>query len=313
MANTTTGLFETLVVPSAIEAAQSLKYTKATAGSIFWDFKASGGKIGQTLNINIPSVAEGDAQDIGGGPLQPTDTDHSSVALVLDQHPSVSFVIKSWDDVRTPEDLTKTYMKPKLEALLRYINGQVCGLVTEAALNSYTAITGGADIFSRANLGTAWANLAGAGVPVYDSGNVFFITHPLVYANMMSDTSFYQESVVGINASERATQKAVIAPQLNAEVKFDQQFPIPSSGVYAGLFFHRYAIGGVVVNPPSLAAMGGSGVEESTIYPFAGAPDFPVQIQMQPSIKDQGTVINLHAMFGVKVIRKDHASFLKST
>jgi hypothetical protein len=50
-------------------------------------------------------------------------------------------------------------------------------------------------------------------------------------------------------------------------------------------------------------------VEEQTFYPFAGVPNFPMQVQMQPSLKDQGTIIHLHAMCGVKTVRADHGSY----
>lgn len=309
MANTLTGLFETLVVPATVEAVQALRYSKAAAESVFWDYKGTGGRIGQTLNCNIPKVNESDAADIGSGPLQPSDTDHDVVPITLSSHPSVSFVIKTWDDVRTPQEMARVFMKPKLEALQRKINRSVTSLFTSANFSFYSGITGGTDTFTRANLTKAWSNLVSSGVPVFDTGNLFFLTSPLAYGNMMADTNFYQESVVGINVAEILQRRATFAPQLNAVVKFDQQMLVVG-GKQTAAFFHRYAVGGIMVTPPSLASMGGSGVEETTIYPFANAPDFPVQLQMQPSVKDQGTIIHMHAMYGLRVVRPDHGQYL---
>jgi len=96
MPNDITGLFETRVIPAGVAAAQALQYTKASLRAIYWDYKAEGGEIGQTMNVNIPVVNQGDAVDIGSGPLQTSDTDQVTVPIVLSHHVSASFVIKSW-------------------------------------------------------------------------------------------------------------------------------------------------------------------------------------------------------------------------
>ncbi len=311
MANQTSGLFETLVVPAATASIQALRYSKAYPESIYWDYKDVGGRTGQTLNCDVPIVVEADATDIGSGSVSTSDTTHTTVPIVLDQHPSVSFTIQSWDEVRTPQDLQRLYVQPKLESLLRKINATVAAKAVAANFDVHDGITGGTATFTRANILAAWAKLAGAGVPVSDPGNLFFITHPAAYANMLADTNFYQESIVGINSAELAQRRAVFAPQANTVIKFDQQAPL-STTKYTGLFFHRYAIGGVVVRPPALSAAGkgGDGIKETVLYPFRNAPQFPVQLQMQSTVKEQGTLIHMHAMFGVKVVRPDHGVVL---
>jgi hypothetical protein len=307
MANQLGGIFETLVIPAGVQAAENLKYTKAALGSIFWDYQSTHGSIGQTLNVNVPVVNQSDCTDIGGGPLQLSDTDHTTVAIVIAAHPSVSFVIKDWDKVRTPVQLREMYMQPKLEALLRYSNAIVTSQLSSTNFNTYSSVVGGtANEFTRANLGTMWANLAGAGAPVYQREHMCFLTHPTAYATMFGDTAFYQAYVVGQTAAEQAQQQALIVPQLNATVKFDQQMPIVSTK-YTGLFFHRYAFAGLSVIPPSNKGMGE--VYESYIRPVAEAPNFVVQIQAQFSIMEGGTIIHLHAMLGTKVVRPELGSY----
>jgi hypothetical protein len=307
MANTISGLFETRVIPAGIAAAQALQYTKASLRAIYWEYKAEGGEIGQTMNVNVPTVSIGDAIDIGSGPLQTSDTVSVAYPIVLSHHVSASFVIKSWDKIRTPVMLQELYLQPKLEALLRQANGYVTSLFTSTSFSTYTAVTAGAaNDFSRANLSTMWSSLAGAGVPIYQPGNLAVITHPTVYAGMLADTSFYQAYVVGEAAATDALQRGAVVPTLNAKVLFDQQMPT-SGGKNTLMFMHRYAIAGVCAPPPSNEELGQ--VQEVTIYPVAEAPNFAVQIQMAYSIKDQGTVINLHTNLGFAVIRADHGAF----
>lgn len=308
MPNQLTGIFETLIAPAAIEAAAALKYTKATLGSIFWDYQSTHGSIGQTLNVNIPVVNQGDTSDIGSGPLQPSDTDHTTVAIVISNHPSVSFIIRDWDKVRTPVQLRTLYMQPKLESLLRYTDQLLTSQITPANFNYYPPVTSTvANEFARADLATMWANLAQAGVPVYDSGNLFMLTNPVVYSTMFADQSFYQAYVVGETAAEQIQQKALVVPQLNAVVKFDQQIGKDVNSKQTGLFFHKYAMAGLCVVPPSNKGIGP--IEETYIRPVGDAPGFVVQVQAQYDIMEQGTVINMHTMLGTKVTRPEYGSY----
>ena len=311
MANELSGLFETRVIPAGVAAAQAADTPRLPWARIYWDYKAEGGEIGQTMNVNIPSVNAGDASDIGSGPLNPADTTHTTVPIVLSHHVSASFVIKSWDKIRTPVMLQELYVQPKLEALLRNANAYVTSLFTSSIFNVYTAVTssgtgGPANDFGRKDLSTMWGNLTASGVPVYQPNNLAFITHPACYATMLADSTFFQAYVVGEAAAVDALQRGSLVPTLNAKVLFDQQMPI-SGGKNTAIFLHRYAIAGVAPPPPSNEELGQ--VQEVTIYPVAEAPNFAVQIQMAYSIKDQGTVINLHTNLGFAVCRPDHGSF----
>ena len=262
------------------------------------------------MNVNIPSVNAGDAADIGSGPLNPADTTQQTVPIVLSHHVSASFVIKSWDKIRTPVMLQELYIQPKLEALLRTSNAYVTSLFNATTFSTYANVAGTTNVWGRTALSTMWANLAGQGVPVYQPNNLALITHPAAYGAMMADTTFFQAYVVGESAAVEALQRGALVPTLNAKVLFDQQMPL-SGGKNTAIFLHRYAIAGVCAPPPSNEELGQ--VQEVTIYPVAEAPNFAVQIQMAYSIKDQGTVINLHTNLGFNVIRPDHGSFGVST
>lgn len=304
--NTTSGLFETLVAAGS-EAAANTQYQNAFLDCVFTEYQPINAEIGQTLNVNIPQVNEGDVVDIQGGPIQPTDTKHDTVAIVFDKHPSASWVLKTWDKIRTPSDLSRLYVKPKLEALMRAINRLFAGLITTANFGTYALISGsGADKFARVDLTSAWINLANAGVPIDDFANLFFVISPTAYGNMLGDTSFYQESIVGKTQAEIAQSRGILSQQLGAQVRFDQHIASYNSGKEPGVFFHRNAIAAVTANmPPS----GSPAVMETTIFP---KPWLPVQFQVEYSLKDQGWLFHLHCGFGLKVVRAAFGTLLET-
>lgn len=305
MANSTTGYFETLVA-AANEAQTSLKYTNAFSEWVYAGHKPVTAQIGQTLNVPIPTVNEGDVTDIGGGSITPTDTAHTNQQIVFDKHFSTSFVIKTWDDIRTPRDLYSIWLEPRLEGLLRKVNSTLFGLVNTTQFNVHSSITGGSDTFTRANLGTAWANLTAYGVPTSQPNSMGFITHPAVYANMTSSTDFYQESIVGKDVAEMVQQRAMIADAYNTRIVYDQHFT-PTSGAYPALMFHKYAIAVVSANLPSA---NDPSVQETVALP---RPWLPVQIQMQYSLRDQGMLFHMHCGWGCKVVRPEFGQYLVTT
>lgn len=304
MANDTASLFQTLVAATSV-ASEHVKYRNAFLDAIYWDYQPVVATPYQTLNVLIPTVSEGDVADIGAGDLTPTDTDHDPVAIVLDRHYSSSFVIKAWDQVRTPVALAQKYIEPRLEALKRKINRSIAELVTTTNFATYSLISGsGADVFARADIAGAWNNLAGGGVPVEDTRNMTFITNTLAYSNMLASTSFTSEAVVGVTEAEASLQRAVLANQFGARVLYDQHIANYNSGKQAGIYMHRHAIAGVTADPPP----SGQGVEEMAMM----LGPVPVQVQMQYSLINQGWLINIHCYWGVKVARAAYASLLET-
>lgn len=308
MANEISGLFETLVAASSA-AAGHLRFSNAFLDVIYSEFKPVHQTPGPavTLNVQIPTVSEGDVTDIGSGPLQPSDTDHDSVSIPFDKHPSTSFVIKTWDDIRTPEDLQRKYVQPRLESLMRKCNRYLAELITPTNFATYALVSGsGADTFARADFAAAWKNLAGRGVPVEDAGNLFLVTTPLAYSGMLSDTNFLQAYIVGQAAALDAQQQAKLQDIYGASIRYDQHIARYNAGKEPAIFGHRHAIAAVTaLMPPS----GSPSVQETTVFP---RPWLPVQVQMEYSLKDQGWLIHLHCGLGVKVVRGDFASLAET-
>jgi hypothetical protein len=221
-------------------------------------------------------------------------------------------VIKTWDQVRTPRRLAEIYLQPRIEALTRKINRAVANLITTANFGTYSLISGaGADVFDRADITGALRNLADAGVPVEDTANMFFITNPTAYFNMLAATQWTSEAVVGKEqavAAQGTTGQAALRLVYGGNVRYDQHFAVFNSGKMPGIAMHRYAIAGIFINPPATPSDVGS-VKETTIFP---KPNVPVQVQMEYSLKEQGVLVNVHSMFGVKVARSEYGSLVET-
>lgn len=301
MANTTTGLFQTLVVASS-KATAALQYKNELVDFVYKDHetieKAPG--VGVTCNINIPIVNEGNAGNIGAGPLQIRDRTHDTASIPFDQNMSSAAVIRDFDSMRTPERLQEFYVQPMIEEVLRKINAYLAGFLTTTSFNVHSLISGAAaDKFSRDDINSAWKLLASLGVPI-DPMTTGLITSVNCYGNMMADTSFYQESIVGKSNAELVQQQAIIATQFGARILFDQHVTTYAANQELGIFMHRHAI---AMKSMALPRTPGAQVIE-TYVPVKGKLSF--RVQMQYDIVQQGWVIAVNCAFGAAVVRPNH-------
>jgi hypothetical protein len=308
MANDTGGLFQTLVAASS-EAAAALQYQNALVDGIYWDYKPEPQQPYTGLNVIIPTVNESDVNDIGSGPLQIADTNSTNVQIPFNMHFSTSFVIKTWDQARTPVQLKEKYMKPKMEGLLRKVNRTISQQITTANFSNYSLISGATTgEIVRADITSAWANLANAGAPTEDDGNMFLIESINSYGKQIADPNFINQYIAGDKAAVQAQQRAKLYTQYGCEVRYDQHLAtgLFTSGKEPGVLMHRYAI--AAVTSPPMASEDAS-VKEFT---FKLKGQLPVQVQVQYSLKDQGHIVNIHSWWGVKVVRPELGSLLQS-
>lgn len=310
MPNSTAGLFETLTAAGSI-ATQNLTFQNAFLDAVYTEHKPVNGTIGQTLNITIPTVNEANVTDIGAGPIQVKDSTHSVAPIVLANNFNTAFVVKNWDEARTPRNLATMYIQPFMEGLLRAINRTIANLLTTGNFNAYTIVSGsGADVFDRADITTAWTNLARAGVPVSDTANLYFLTSPLAYGNMLAATNWINESIVGRNAAEVAQQRAQLVTAYGAQLKWDQHVTAINAGRELGLLAHRYAIGMVTTFPSGVPSdVIETGAVRSIVYP---RPGIPVVMELGYSQVQKGMVIDMGCMFGVSVVRPDHGCLVQT-
>ena len=306
--NPTTNLFQT-VVAAASAASESLRFKNAFVDAIYWDYQPIPATPYTTLNVIIPTVNEGAVVDIQSGPIQPVDYSFNPTSITLAKNFSVSFVVKSWDQIRTPVDLQRIFIQPNMEALLRKINRSIVALFTAANFPNYTLFTGTsatASDLSRGDIGTAWQNLVNAGVPIdTDQDNAFLLVNPLTYSTMLADQSFIYQYIVSESTAVEAQQRARLRAIFGAEVAYDQMLAPFNAGHQPAILMHRYAVAAVTANSPP----GGPNVEETYIML---KNKVPVQIQMGYSMQDQGWVLHMHAMWGLAVVRPEMASLFQT-
>lgn len=300
-------MFQTLVA-AASAASQNLVYENQLQRTIYVDYQPVVATPFTTLNVLIPTVNEGNVVDIQAGPIQPVDYTYNQTSISFNKHFSEAFVIKSWDQIRTPADLQRLFIKPAFEALLRKVNRTIAAQITSTNFNTYTTVTGaGTSKWARLDLTTAWNNLVGAGVPVYDSANMFFTTSPLAFSNLLNDQNFIFQYIVGDRNQTAAQDTAKIRTLYGAQVDFDQHLTPASGTAQTGLFYHRYSMAAVTANPPS----NNSPAVDETIVVLDGK--WPVQVQMAYSLQDQGWVIHLHLYWGFAVVRPEMGSYMATS
>lgn len=308
MANSLTGFTETLFAASAEAAANmSTRFRNAMIDRVYWGYSpANGESVGNTINIIVPTVNEGDVFDIQAGDIQSTDYAYNSTSLTFAHKFSTSFPVRQFDQLRTPADLRTTFLDTRMEAVIRKVNRAIANLATSTNFSTYTTVTGGNDVFTRSHFATAWAYLANGGVPVDDADNLFLLTHPTVYGNMTLESSLVQESIAGLPSAE-AGRQAKILTQYNAEIVWDQQVPVVSAGVYSALFYHRYAIAARAAIEPSMAD---GSIAETIVYP---RQNLPVKVQVWNSGERQGVMVHLACVFGFAVVRPEFGVYMQTT
>lgn len=307
MGNTVDGLWETHIIPATAMLQQPTAFRNGMLRKIYIQPQPVPGRPGRYIEVNIPVVAEGDVVDIGSGPVQITDQDHTNVTLNVNNNKSKALRIPDFDAIRTPMDLYTFYLQPAIESVTRKINRSVCDLATSTNFNVHSSITGGADVFTRAHVANAWSNLTSVGVPM-DQG-LHFVTGNVPFSNMIATSDWISESVVGINAAESAQQRAMLMPAFGAQIDYDQQFPQPSPGAtYAALMFHPAAIAMVPVTPP---ATGKAHVAENTFTLPGSGLTYRVQFWYDP--REQAWILHVHACYALAVVRPNFGSYLVST
>jgi hypothetical protein len=311
MANTMTGLFETHILPATAQLQAPLMLRNSMIKKIWVQPFPVPGRIAQTVSVNIPVVNEGDVIDIGNGPIQISDADHTNVTLVVNNNKSYAKAIRDFDVARSPYDFRVAYLDPAIEAVTRKINRSVCNLVTTTSFNVHASITGGADLFTRANIAQAWQRLNDLGVPM-TPGAVHFVTGTVPYGNMIADTtnSWIQESVVGLTAAEAVQQRAMFAPQFQAQIDWDPMMPQPSVGAtYAALFFNQNAI---AIIPVAVDDAGEQGMVKTTYYQLPGS-GLTYRIQYWYDPREQAWILHVHCVYALSVIRPNFGQYLVTT
>lgn len=233
MANTFTAFHQTLFAAS--DAYNDAKVSRtALLDCVYKDVKPEAATQGKTLQIPFPDL--GPMQSVGNGALTADDVNVPYVTLTFQTR--VGKAIKATDFERwqaSPAQLMENFMKPLHARAMEYLNGAIAGLVTTTNFNASAPIIGATQgEVTPVDQLAAWNALADQRVPLEDSSSLNLLTHNNVYAKMMGDPNWVQESIAGATIAMKARMKAEIDSAFNFTPRWDQQMPAASGTIIYG-------------------------------------------------------------------------------
>ena len=227
MSNTINGFLERLTAAAG-------DYNKAKVGtlgyldSVFKDVRPEVARMGQTIRIYFPDVAA--FTDQAANDWTPEDVSPGYVDVPFGQRPGKAILIRDFEQFQTSTDIIEQFIDPNYKRAQEYANAQIAALLTTANFNAYTPLAGTKAKVAIGDAQLAWNLLVKNKVPVRDSSNSSLLMHPDVHANMLVDSTWYQESLVGAVIAQ-GTRQGAAEPGSASNVAFnftrryDQQAP----------------------------------------------------------------------------------------
>lgn len=229
MANTLDAFFERLTAASG-------DYNSAVVGelgyldAVYKDLKPEAVRRGQTIRIPYPDVAA--FTDQGAGAWTPEDQNTDYVEMVVDKRPGKAILIHDFEAVQTSSDLINQYLDPCYKRAAEYANGYVGALINTTNFNVYAPLVSSTlGSIAPDDAANAWDLLKESKVPLSGPSDASLIYHTNIHRNMLTDTNWYQENLIGAVIAS-GTRQDVAAPgtpgnkafQFNRV--FDQQAPV---------------------------------------------------------------------------------------
>ncbi len=228
MANGINGFLERLTAASG-------DYNKAKVGklgyldAVFTDVRPEVARMGQTIRIYYPDVAA--FTDQAAGDWSPEDVNPGYVDVPFGQRPGKAILIRDFEQFQTSTDIIDQFIDPNYKRAQEFANGQIAALLTSANFNAYVPIAGTIAKVALTDASLAWNLLVKNKVPIADASNASLLFHPDVHSNMLTDSTWYQESLVGAVIAQGTRQGAAEVGSasnvaFNFTRRYDQQAPV---------------------------------------------------------------------------------------
>jgi hypothetical protein len=126
-------------------------------------------------------------------------------------------VVKDWDQARIGINLRTKFFQPRFEEMLRRMNRSIIAQINTTNFGTgttpagYTLFTGTGTVanqITRADIATAWTNLASVGVPMGNLNDVSLMVNHATFGQFLADNAFTQMINVGNEAAVAAQQRA---------------------------------------------------------------------------------------------------------
>lgn len=308
MANALSSFFQTLVA-AASEASQVLVGTTALMDAIYQDYSPAETATGQTLNIAIPNPVTSEVDNAGTNDPTFSDVEFATEPIVFNQHPQFGYKIHDFEQYNSPLAIRNLMVDPAIKGIAEWVNGYLAGLLNSTNLSTNGTISTTSSSITPAQVISGWTNLVNQKVPVMDTQNMSFIMAPQVYGNALQNTSFTQESIVGLPIALQARTGGQLREIYGAMSKYDQQMPTTGTSgsyTYTGVLMHRWAVAAAYRPLPKPDPK----VSEFTYINWKG---LPIRITFGYSVQFSAWLVNIDAGFGASVVRGNMAQLYSTS
>lgn len=203
--------------------------------------------VNDVVNIPMPTLS-GSWVDHQSSTLTAGDIANTPIAVTLNKTHSRVVKLTSHEISRMPESpalLQRTIGIALLELLdtcSTAIGAQFTTTNFDVTGNTNRTATTGEDYITRAQLVNLWGVLAARKIPVNDTGNLFAVTHPTIYAKWTNDADFTKADTIGERYASAMRTSGNLVPINNLLPLYDSQAPTTLSGAsYTTAVFHRNA------------------------------------------------------------------------
>jgi hypothetical protein len=229
--NNFAAFFETLIAGAGEYNAAKVGKT-ALLQCVYKDVKTEAARIGKTVDVYFPDV--GPMQNVGNGQLTGTPVSPNYIPLVFQNRVGKALQFQDFEQWQTATDLAQKFFDPLYKRAREYLNGQIAALCTIGNFNANAPINGAT--FGEvlvADAANAWGALQDQKVPD-DQSKMHLLVHNQVYRNMLTDSAWVQENIVGIGIAEAARERGDLADAFRFNQRWDQQMPAASGSVIYG-------------------------------------------------------------------------------
>ena len=233
MSNNITPFLERLTAASG-EFNQPTVSTLGYLDSVYRDLKPEVARRGQVIRIPFPDL--GAFSDQSNTDWSFSDVNPGYVDVTFGQRPGLGIIARDWESMQTQTDILEQFLTPLYMRAQEFANLQIANLITTANFATYAPVTAKAlGTISVDDAASAWDILVANKVPIATPENASLLYHPHVHRNMLTDTQWTQESLIGINVAQAAREAAAAGAgnvAFNFTRRYDQQAP---TGVTANL------------------------------------------------------------------------------
>jgi hypothetical protein len=194
VANDFTAFFERLTAASA-EYNQAVVGEVSALNAVYTDMSAEAGRNGQT--IRVPFADVGAFTDQGALDWTFEDQVPTSIDLTIAEHPGKAIIVRDFEQTQTSSQLIVQYLDPMRKRAMEYANGRLFAQITTGNFNTYPPLSSAIGTLAIGDARQAWNILVRNKVPIRDTSDSAILYHTDVHANTLTDTTWYQENLVG--------------------------------------------------------------------------------------------------------------------